>query len=364
MTKYKGSPSFSHEQADSTGILLVNLGTPDEPTPSAVRRYLAEFLSDQRVIEIPRVIWKLILHGIILRVRPTKVAHAYQQVWTGKGSPLLAITLAQAEALNPILNEKFTGNVNVEVGMRYGNPSIASGLNALKEAGARRIIVLPLYPQYSATTSASVFDAVADELKTWRWVPDVRFISHYPDHRGYISALVKSIKKHQAKNGAPDKLLFSFHGLPKRNLELGDPYYCECQKTARLVVEQLNLSEEQYQVCFQSRFGKAEWLQPYTDKTLEAWGQQGIHHVQVICPGFAADCLETLEEIDMQNREIFLEAGGKQFSYVPALNDQPDHIQLMEQLILQHAGDWVGINSGDISLRVNCAKELGAEKSS
>jgi len=270
MTKYKGSPSFSHEQADSTGILLVNLGTPDEPTPSAVRRYLAEFLSDQRVIEIPRVIWKLILHGIILRVRPTKVAHAYQQVWTGKGSPLLAITLAQAEALNPILNEKFTGNVNVEVGMRYGNPSIASGLNALKEAGARRIIVLPLYPQYSATTSASVFDAVADELKTWRWVPDVRFISHYPDHRGYISALVKSIKKHQAKNGAPDKLLFSFHGLPKRNLELGDPYYCECQKTARLVVEQLNLSEEQYQVCFQSRFGKAEWLQPYTDKTLEA----------------------------------------------------------------------------------------------
>jgi ferrochelatase len=362
MTKFKGSPSFSHEQPDSTGILLVNLGTPDEPTAAAVRRYLAEFLSDQRVVEIPKPIWQLILHGIILPLRPKKVAHAYQQIWQESGSPLLSNTLSQAAALETPLSEKFKGPVNIAVAMRYGNPPIASGLNELKKAGARRIIVLPLYPQYSATTSATVFDAVADELKTWRWIPDVRFISHYPDHDLYISALANSIQQHQAEHGVPDKLLFSFHGLPKRNLELGDPYYCECQKTARLLVEQLGLKEEQYQVCFQSRFGKAEWLQPYTDKTLEAWGKQGIEHVQVICPGFAADCLETLEEIDMQNRDTFLESGGKQFSYIPALNDNADHIQLLEQLILQHAGTWVELENEDTHLRAERAKKLDAKK--
>lgn len=361
MAKFKGSPDFSHDQPGSTGVLLVNLGTPDAPTASAVRRYLAEFLSDPRVIEIPMFIWKIILHGIILRTRPKKAAHAYQQVWTEKGSPLLAITLAQAEALRPVLKEKFKAPVNVAVGMRYGNPSIASSLNELKQAGARRIIVLALYPQYSATTSATVFDAVANELKSWRWIPDMRFINHYPDNKLYIDAVVNSIKQHQAENGVPDKLLFSFHGLPKRNLLLGDPYYCECQKTARLVVEQLELNEEQYQVCFQSRFGKAEWLQPYTDKTLEAWGQQGIEHVQVVCPGFPADCLETLEEINMQNREFFLDAGGKQFSYIPALNDQPDHIQMLEQLILQTAGDWVNLPGEDTSSRSTKAKLFGAE---
>ncbi|MEJ2142123.1 MAG: ferrochelatase [Gammaproteobacteria bacterium] len=362
MTKFKGSPSFSHEQPGSTGILLVNLGTPDEPTTAAVRRYLAEFLSDQRVIEIPKLIWKIILHGIILRVRPKKVAHAYQMVWTENGSPLLAITRSQAAALVKPLSDKFKAPVNIEMGMRYGNPSIASALNKLKATGSRRIIVLPLYPQYSATTSATVFDAVADELKTWRWLPDVRFISHYPDYPLYIEGLVNSIKSHQVENGIPDKLLFSFHGLPKRNLELGDPYYCECQKTARLVVEQLGLTEEQYQVCFQSRFGKAEWLQPYTDKTLEAWGKQGIEHVQVICPGFAADCLETLEEINMQNRAFFLDAGGKQFGYIPALNDNPEHIEMLEQLILQHAGDWVDIKSENTDSRASRAKALGAGK--
>lgn len=361
MNKYKGSPSFTHEQTDSTGILLVNLGTPDEPTPAAVRRYLAEFLSDSRVIEIPMFIWKVILHGIILRVRPKKVAHAYQVIWTENGSPLLSITRAQADALAKTLPDKFKSPVNIEMGMRYGNPSIASALGRLKSTGVRRIIVLPLYPQYSATTSATVFDAVADELKTWRWLPDVRFISHYPDHPQYINALVNSIKLHQSENGVPDKLLFSFHGLPKRNLELGDPYYCECQKTARLVVEQLGLDEEQYQVCFQSRFGKAEWLQPYTDKTLEAWGKQGIEHVQVICPGFAADCLETLEEINMQNRSFFLDAGGKQFGYIPALNDNPDHVEMLQQLILQHAGDWVELQNEDTKLRAARANKLGAK---
>jgi ferrochelatase len=360
MAKFKGSPDFTHKQHDSTGILLVNLGTPDEPTPKGVRRYLAEFLSDQRVVEIPKPIWKIILYGFVLPFRPKKVAHAYQQVWTEKGSPLLAITLAQEEALQPVLKEKFKAPVNVVVGMRYGNPSIASGLNKLKQAGARRIIILALYPQYSATTSATVFDAVADELKTWRWLPDIRFISHYPDHPNYIEALVNSIKQHQAENGVPDKLLFSFHGLPKRNLELGDPYYCECQKTARLVVEQLGLNEEQYKVCFQSRFGKAEWLQPYTDKTLEAWGKEGIEHVQVICPGFAADCLETLEEINMQNRAFFLDAGGKRFGYIPALNDNPDHIQCLEKLILENAGDWLELENIDDSSRAERAKKLGS----
>lgn len=362
MAKYKGSPSFTHQQTDSTGILLVNLGTPDEPTPKAVRRYLAEFLSDPRVIEIPRIVWKIILHGIILRVRPKKVAHAYQAVWQAAGSPLLSITLSQAAALEIPVAEAFKGPVNIVVGMRYGNPSIAKGLNELKNAGARRIIILPLYPQYSATTTATVFDAVANELKTWRWLPDVRFISHYPDHPGYITALANSIKAHQLEHGIPDKLLFSFHGLPKRNLELGDPYYCECQKTARLVVEQLGLNEEQYQVCFQSRFGKAEWLQPYTDKTLEAWGKQGIKHVQVICPGFSADCLETLEEIDMQNREFFVEAGGEKYSYIPALNDQPEHIQFLNQLIQQHAGDWLELESEKTSIRSINAIKLGAQK--
>ena len=362
MAKYKGSTSFSHEQQDSTGILLVNLGTPDAPTPQAVRRYLAEFLSDPRVIEIPKILWWLILHGIILRIRPKKVAHAYESIWQTSGSPLLSITLSQAAALKIPLSEKFKGPVNIAVGMRYGKPSIASSLNELKKAGARRIIVLPLYPQYSATTSATVFDAVAHELKTWRWLPDIRFISHYPDHDAYISALATSIKMHQDKHGQPDKLLFSFHGLPKRNLELGDPYFCECHKTARLVAEQLNLKKNQWQLTFQSRFGKAEWLQPYTDKTLQAWGKEGIKHAQIICPGFAADCLETLEEIDMQNREVFLQAGGQQFSYIPALNDHPDHINLLSQLIFQHAGDWVELEDNDYTLRKQHAQQQAANK--
>ncbi|MGD8812193.1 MAG: ferrochelatase, partial [Thioalkalispiraceae bacterium] len=335
MSKYKGSPSFSHDQQDSTGILLVNLGTPDAPTTDAVRKYLAEFLSDKRVIEIPAPIWKLILHGIILRVRPKKVAHAYETIWQATGSPLLSITLAQGAALETPLTQMFKGTVNIAVAMRYGKPSIANGLNELKKAGARRLIVLPLYPQYSATTTATVFDAVADELKTWRWLPDLRYISHYHDHPAYVDALANSIRAHQAEQGVAEKLLFSFHGLPKRNLELGDPYFCECHKTARLVAERLELDKEQWQLTFQSRFGKAEWLQPYTDKTLESWGKQGIKHVQVICPGFAADCLETLEEINMQNRDIFLAAGGQQFSYIPALNDHPDHIHLLSQLIQQ-----------------------------
>ncbi|EDN67114.1 ferrochelatase [Beggiatoa sp. PS] len=339
MTIYNTS-TYTHNTLPTTGILLVNLGTPDAPTPAALRDYLGEFLADPRITEMPRWLWWLILHGIILRVRPRRSAQKYQKIWTDTGSPLLKISHAQQKALQQAVDTHFTGPLKIAIGMRYGNPSIATGLEQLRQANAQRILILPLYPQYSAPTTGSTFDAIADVLKRWRWLPDIRFISHYPDQPTYISALVTQIKNHWAKYGIPDKLLFSFHGIPKRFFLAGDPYHCECHKTARLVAEQLDLSAEKWQVVFQSRFGREEWLKPYTDHTLTELGKAGINRVDVICPGFAADCLETLEEINQQNRELFLAAGGQEFHYIPALNDNAEHIQALLELVIQHTQGW------------------------
>ncbi len=340
MASYVGSDAHEHDTPPCAGILLSNLGTPDAADAAALRRYLAEFLSDGRVIEVPRLLWWPVLHGIILRTRPARSAAAYQKIWTDEGSPLLCISKRQAAAVQAALAEQFPGPIRVELAMRYGNPSIARGLEKLRQAKVQRLLILPLYPQYSAATTASTFDAVADVLKTWRWLPELRMVRHYHDHGGYIAALAHSIAAHWATNGRPDKLLFSFHGLPRYYFLAGDPYHCECQKTARLVAEKLELGDEQYSVAFQSRFGPRQWLKPYTDKRLQEWGKAGVGHVQVICPGFSADCLETLEEIGLQNRDFFLQAGGKNFSYIPALNDQAIHIRALTDIISRHTQGW------------------------
>jgi protoporphyrin/coproporphyrin ferrochelatase len=340
MSGYSGEQDYRHDATECLGVLLVNLGSPDAPTINAVRRYLAEFLWDPRVVEIPRPVWWLVLHGVVLRLRPRRSAHAYQRVWTDEGSPLLVISRRQAYALQDALAARHGNRVQVALAMRYGNPSIKAGLAQLREAQARRILILPLYPQYSAATTATVFDAVADELKTWRWLPELRFITHYHDDEGYLTALVRSIRENWAQHAQGERLLFSFHGMPKRSLRAGDPYHCHCQKTARLVAGRLGLPEARWQVAFQSRFGRAEWLQPYTDRTLRQWAQDGVKQVDVICPGFAADCLETLEEIAMQNKEAFLAAGGASLRYIPALNERAYHIEALTSLIDRHIQGW------------------------
>jgi len=340
MPRYLGEEHYSHDTLAATGVLLVNLGTPDAPTPAALRRYLGEFLSDPRVVELPRAVWLPILHGVILRLRPRRAAHAYRKIWTEEGSPLLAISRCQAQALQTIVQDRFAGPVKVALGMRYGNPSIASALETLRKAQARRILVLPLYPQYSGSTTGSTFDAVAETLKTWRWIPELRMVTHYHDQPGYVAALVGSIRDYWQQHGQGDRLLFSFHGLPKRFLLAGDPYHCECHRTGRLVAEALGLPADRWQVAFQSRFGREEWLKPYTDVTLREWAGEGLGRVDVICPGFAADCLETLEEIEMQNRRLFLDAGGGDYHYIPALNDRPEHMSFLTDLVEEHAHGW------------------------
>ncbi len=343
--KSTAQPAFAHDRPACTGVLLANLGTPDAPTPVAVRRYLAEFLWDPRVVEIPRPLWWLILHGIILRVRPARSARKYQAIWTAEGSPLLAISRRQAAAVAAALAERYPGPVRVAVGMRYGNPSIAAALAELRAAGVHRLLALPLYPQYSAATAASTFDAIAAELRTWRWLPELRFIAQYHDDPGYLNALADSIRTARAEQPG-ERLLFSFHGLPKRNLLAGDPYHCQCQKTARLVAERLGLQAGEWAVAFQSRFGRAEWLQPYTSTLLADWAKTGVKSVDVVCPGFAADCLETLEEIAIENRRIFLEAGGERYRYLPALNDAPAHIAALTDLIGRHTAGWPEFDPG------------------
>ncbi len=335
-----GESDYAHGGSDAMGVLLVNLGTPDAPTAAAVRRYLAEFLWDPRVVEIPRPLWWLILHGVILRTRPARSAKLYEQVWQKDGSPLLAIGQRQTQALRELLQQRVKGPVQVELAMRYGNPSIAAGLAKLRAAHVRRLLVLPLYPQYSATTTASTFDAVVRVLKTWRRIPELRCINQYHDDPAYVQALANSIREAWAQHGVPEKLLFSFHGIPKRNLLLGDPYHCQCQKTARRVAEQLSLTPEQWQITFQSRFGRAEWLKPYTLQTLAELARKGVKHVHVVCPGFSADCLETLQEIDGENRHAFMKAGGEVFHYIPALNERADHLHLLASLVMRHTYGW------------------------
>ncbi len=323
-----------------TGILLANLGTPDEPTPAALRRYLGEFLWDPRIVDMPRPLWWLILHGVILRIRPRRSAAAYREIWTEQGSPLMQISRQQAEGLSRALQQRLPGPVVVELGMRYGNPSIASAMQRLRDANARRVLVLPLYPQYSSSTTASTFDAVAAAVKSWRWVPELRFVNQYHDEAGYIEALAASIREDWAGREAPQKLLFSFHGTPKRFHAQGDPYFCHCHKTARLVADRLGLADDRWMVTFQSVFGREEWLKPYTIDTLRQLGKSGLKSVDVVCPGFSADCLETIEEIGVENREVFEAAGGEHFHYITALNDRDDHIEALAAVVQKHMAGW------------------------
>ncbi|MEJ2619278.1 MAG: ferrochelatase [Candidatus Thiodiazotropha sp.] len=327
-------------QDGGLAVLLVNLGTPDAPTTSAVRRYLAEFLSDPRIVAIPKFIWQIILHGIILRIRPKRSAKAYASIWTEAGSPLLVISKQQRDAIEQAIGSSVKGKVKVVLAMRYGNPSIPDTLKQLREQNIQRLLVLPLYPQYSATTTASIFDAVTTELQHWRWIPEIRFIQRYHHEADYIDALSSQIAEYRKTNGAAEKLLFSFHGIPKDYHEAGDPYPDQCQATAKAVVDRLGLSDEQWQLAFQSRFGAQEWVKPYTDETLKQWAAEGINSVQVVCPAFATDCLETLEEIGVENRDYFLEAGGETYSYIPALNDQTKHIEMFAKLIQRHIQGW------------------------
>jgi ferrochelatase len=336
---FSTEPSYTHGQPARTAILYCNLGTPDAPTTPAVRRYLAEFLSDHRVVEIPRLLWMLILHGIILRFRPAKSAAKYASIWTPAGSPLQVGTQQQAESLAAWLTAR-GHNVLVRWAMRYASTSIASQLDALKAQGATRILIVPAYPQYSGTTTASVCDAVYAWARRTRTLPEFRFVNHYHDSPDYIAALGASVQNHWHTHGKPDQLVMSFHGVPERTLQLGDPYHCECFKTARLLAQYLGLEKTQYQVTFQSRLGRAKWLEPYTEPTLIALGQAGVKRVDVMCPGFTSDCLETLEEINMEARAAFLQAGGKEFHYIACLNQSAPWIEALGTLCLQHLQGW------------------------
>jgi len=365
---FKGLHNFTHSQPGTTGILLVNLGTPDEPTAAALRRYLAEFLWDPRVVEIPRPLWWLILNGIILRTRPAKSARNYASIWTDQGSPLLTLSLEQKAALEASFNDPETLVETksltkkaplIEVGMRYGNPSISSALDKLCEKGARRILVLPLYPQYCGATTASTFDAIAKDFSTRRWLPEIRFINHYHDFSPYIEACCNAIEEHWRELGQSQKLVLSYHGVPRFYLDKGDPYFCECHKTSRLIAERLGLDNDRVITTFQSRFGKAEWLQPYTDKTLQQLPGQGVKSVDVFCPGFASDCLETLEEIAVENKGYFLSNGGEKFHYIAALNARPEHISALKQLLEINLQGWDSVIE-DTTARSERAKAMGA----
>lgn len=320
-------------------VLLVNLGTPDEPTPSAVRRYLAEFLADPRVVEIPRAIWLPILYGLILPLRARASAQKYRTIWTPDGSPLKVWTEKQAKLLQGWLDEHGHG-VQVRHAMRYGGPSIASQLGALKAAGAERILVLPCYPQYSGTTTASVIDAVNRWCAGERSVPELRFVNRYHDDAGYIAALARGVERLWRAEGRADHLVMSFHGVPERTVRLGDPYRDQCENTARRLAARLMLEPGEYTLAYQSRFGKAKWLEPATEPTLQALAMKGVTKVDVVCPGFTSDCLETLEEIAQEARAAFLQSGGKEFRYIPCLNDEPGWIAALGSIAQDHLAGW------------------------
>lgn len=334
MASYLGEPAHQHGSPPAVGALLVNLGTPDAPTPAAIRRFLAEFLWDPRVVEAPRWLWWLALHGVILRIRPSRSAHAYRQIWTPQGSPLLLHTRALADRVREEIRRR--GPATIALGMTYGSPGIAEALEQLRRAGVRRLVVLPLYPQYSGATTGSVFDRVTSQLQRWRWVPELRFIGNYHDEPAYIDAVAASIRDHW-RTHERGHLLFSFHGVPHRHLLAGDPYHCQCLKTAQLIAERLGLEAGAWTVSFQSQVGREEWLRPYTDETLQRKAREGQRRVTVVCPGFATDCLETLEEIAIRNRALFMASGGEVYDYVPCLNATETHAALLADLIATHA---------------------------
>ncbi len=360
---YNIEPSFTHGTPEKTGILLVNLGTPDAPTAQAVRPYLKEFLSDPRVVEIPKPIWWLILNGIILNVRPKKSAAKYASVWLPEGSPLRVYTAKQSALLQGYLGERTKAPFVVEYAMSYGNPSIASVMQKLKAQNCTRILVVPLYPQYAASSTATVFDRVFAAVQTMRNTPAIRTIKHFHDDAGYIKALAANVNEYWMKHGRPKKLVMSFHGVPQYTLEKGDPYHCECLKTGRLLAEELGLSTEQYVVSFQSRFGKAEWVKPYTAATLLQLGKQKTQRVDVVCPGFVADCLETLEEIAMEGKEDFQHAGGGEYHYIPCLNDRSDWMHAFTDLVMNNLQGWlIEPNAGELEQSKVRALALGAKQ--
>lgn len=356
------APSFRHGTPPCTAVVIVNLGTPEAPTKPALRRYLREFLSDRRVVDIPRAIWLPILYGVILNTRPAKSAAKYAAIWTPEGSPLAVHTERQAKLLKGALGER-GHRILVRHAMRYGEPSIPTVLDELASRNATRILIVPLYPQYAASTSATVADAAFRHLLGYRNQPELRTVRAFCDDPDYIASCVASIREHWMRHGEPDRLLLSFHGLPKVLLERGDPYYCECQKSGRLIAEGLGIAGERLAITFQSRFGRAEWLQPYTAETLKSWGKAGLNRVDVFCPGFVGDCLETLEEIALEAKSDFLAAGGKTFHYIPCLNERADWISALANLVERHLGGWptkAAVPAESMTSQITRARTLGA----
>ncbi|TWI61595.1 ferrochelatase [Pseudoduganella lurida] len=355
-------PPHQHGTVGGSAIVLVNLGTPDAPTRGAVRRYLKQFLSDQRVVEIPKAVWWFILHGIILPFRSGQSAKKYASIWTEDGSPLRLHTQSQAMLLHEALAARGHHDVTVAMAMRYGTPALPDVLARLKADGCDRIAILPAYPQYSGTTTGSIWDAVFSHYRKIRNIPELRLVKNYHDHEAYIEALRQNVLAHWEQHGRGQKLVMSFHGVPKRTLLLGDPYHCECHKTARLLAAKLRLREDEYLVTFQSRFGKAEWLQPYTAPTVQKLAQEGVQRIDVICPGFTSDCLETLEEISMEVRHDFLTAGGKEFHYIPCLNESPAWIVALAEIAEQHMIGWPTLTTAPQRARQQNDAAIGRER--
>ena len=341
MPRFAPEPDHAHGSAPRVGILLINLGTPDSATVADVRRYLAEFLWDPRLVEIPRPLWWLILNLVILRIRPKQSAHRYAQIWTPDGSPLRVHTERQAKMLRGFLGERLKAPLTVQYAMRYGRPSVADALGQLKAQGCDRILALPLYPQYAASTTASTMDAIGAMLATTRNQPALRTVKHFHDHPGYIAALAQNITDYWVRNGRPEVLVMSFHGVPRFTLDRGDPYFCECQTTGRLLAEALHLDQDRYRITFQSRFGRAEWLKPYTADVLLELGRQKLERMDVVCPGFVCDCLETLEEIAIEGKTIFLGAGGKAYHYIPCLNERDDWLHALTDIAIANLQGWI-----------------------
>jgi protoporphyrin/coproporphyrin ferrochelatase len=338
--RYTSSPDRPPEAAERIGVLLVNTGTPDAAEPAAVRAFLARFLADPRVVELPRVLWLPLLYGAILPARPRRVARKYRRIWTASGSPLRDFSERLRAEIARAVAQRVLAPLSVELGMLYSAPDLPAALQRLRDGGVQRLLVLPLYPQYCGATTGAVHDQLSAQLRRWRTVPDLHFIADYHDHPGYIEALRASVTTHWEAHGRTPHLLMSFHGIPARYCRAGDPYRERCQATARLLADELLLREGEWSVSFQSRFGRAAWLRPYTHAVLGGMPARGVREVTVVCPGFAVDCLETLEEIDIENRAAFLRAGGQRFEYVPALNAGASHAQCLADLIVQRCQGW------------------------